>query len=96
VEFLVITLLEHKNMLQKVLKIGNSLGVTLPKEFTVKNKIKNGSKIAVVHSNGEITFSPKIPKNTDYQTASDKEFSEITNEVDKKYSRALDELANLP
>jgi putative addiction module antidote len=83
-------------MLQKVLKIGNSLGVTLPKEFTIKNKIKSGSKIAVVHSNGEITFSPKIPKNTEYEIVDDKEFFKIANEVDKKYSKALSKLANLP
>lgn len=83
-------------MWQKVLKIGNSLGVTLPKEFTVKNKIKSGSKIAVVHSNGEITYSQKIPKKTEYQVVSDREFFKIAGEVDKKYSKALSELANLP
>jgi len=83
-------------MLQKVLKIGNSLGVTLPREFVIKNKIKNGAEISVIHSNGNITFSPKIPKHTSYETVSDKEFFSLVREVDKKYSKALDELANLP
>ena len=82
-------------MLQKVLKIGNSLGVTLPKEFTVKNKIKSGSKIAVTHSNGEITYSQKIPKNTEYETVSDKEFIASVKDVESKYGGLLDELAKL-
>ncbi len=82
-------------MLQKVLKIGNSLGVTLPKEFTIKNKIKSGSKIAVVHSNGEITFSPKIPKNTRYEVVDDKEFFGLVKDVESKYGDLLDELAKL-
>lgn len=83
-------------MLQKVLKIGNSLGVTLPREFVVKNKIKDGVQISVVHSNGTITFSPKIPKSTSYKAVSDREFFDLVREVDKKYGKALDELANLP
>ena len=83
-------------MLQKVLKIGNSLGVTLPREFVVKNKIKDGAEIAVVHSKGTITFSPNIPQGTVYETVSDKEFFDIVREVDQEYSVALDELANLP
>jgi antitoxin component of MazEF toxin-antitoxin module len=83
-------------MLQKVLKIGNSLGVTLPREFVVKNKIRDGIEISVVHSNGTITFSPKIPKNTNYKTVSDKEFFKLAREVDKKYTNALDELSKLP
>jgi len=82
--------------LQKVLKIGNSLGVTLPRGFVVKNKIEDGAEISVVHSNGTITYSPKIPKSTDYETASDKEFFKLVKEVDTKYGKALDELANLP
>ncbi len=83
-------------MLQKVLKIGNSLGVTLPRKFVVKNRIKDGAEISVIHSNGTITFSPKIPKSTEYEVIGDREFFEIAKEVDIKYSKALDELANLP
>jgi len=81
--------------LQKVLKIGNSLGVTLPREFVVKNEIKDGAEISVIHSNGTITYSPKIPKSTEYETVSDKEFFKLVKEVDVKYGRALSELANL-
>ena len=83
-------------MIQKVLKIGNSLGVTLPKGFVDKNKVKEGARISVVHTNGTITFSPKIPKSTEYEEVSDKKLFEVVQKVDKLYSKALDELANLP
>ena len=81
--------------LQKVLKIGNSLGVTLPRDFVVKNKIKDGAEISVIHSNGTITYSPKIPKSTDYDVLSDKEFLDSVRDVESKYGDMLDELANL-
>jgi putative addiction module antidote len=83
-------------MLQKVLKIGNSLGVTLPNDFVEKNKIKGGSKISVIHSNSSITYSSHIPESTKYETVSDTEFLDIVKEVESKYKDALDELAKLP
>ena len=82
-------------MLQKVLKIGNSLGVTLPNNFVEKNKIKGGSQISVVHSNGSITYSSHIPESTKYEAVSDAEFLDIVKEVESKYKGALDELAKL-
>lgn len=82
-------------MIKTVTQIGNSLGVILPSEFVQKNNIKKGSKIAVTHSNGTITFSPKIPSQTQYQTVSDKEWFELTKEVEAKYGGALETLAKL-
>ncbi len=82
-------------MLQKVLKIGNSLGVTLPREFVVKNKIKDGAEISVVHSNGTITFSPKIPKSTEYEVMEDNELFGLIKDVESRYGDMLDELAEL-
>jgi len=83
-------------MLQKILKIGNSLGVTLPREFVIMNKIKDGVKVLVTYSDDEITYSAKASKITSYEKVSDKEFFDLVRDVDKKYSKALDELANLP
>ena len=82
-------------MLQSVIKVGNSLGVTLPKEFVVKNKVKSGSKVAVVHSNGSITFSSNLPLATKYEAISDPEFFELIKEVESRYGKALDDLAKL-
>lgn len=83
-------------MLQKVLRIGNSLGVTLPSDFVEKNKIKGGSEISVIHSNDSITYSSHVPKSTNYEAVSDSEFLDIVKEVDSKYKVALDDLAKLP
>jgi len=82
-------------MLQKVLKIGNSLGTTFPKSFVDKNKIKAGMQISVSDSNESITYSTKVPKPTKYEEVSDKEFLETMKEVETKYGKALDDLANL-
>ncbi len=83
-------------MLQKVLKLGNSLGVTLPRDFVVKNKIKSGSHVAVLASNGSITFSTNVPEASKYEMIADNEFTQLVKEVESRYKNALDELAHLP
>lgn len=81
--------------MQKVLKIGNSLGATFPKEFVDKNKIKAGVPLTITHSNGSITFATKTPKVTKYEAISDKEFVDLVKEVETKYGDVLEELAHL-
>lgn len=82
-------------MIKTVTQIGNSLGVILPSEFVQKNKIEKGSKMAVTHSNGFITFSPRIPKQTEYEMISDADLAEAIAEVETKYGNALDTLAKI-
>lgn len=82
-------------MLQSVVQIGNSLGVTLPKDFVTKNKVTKLSKISVTHTNGSITYSTRIPKFTRYETTPDKEWFDLIKEVEKRYGHALEELAQL-
>ncbi|KKR85944.1 MAG: hypothetical protein UU32_C0026G0008 [Candidatus Woesebacteria bacterium GW2011_GWB1_41_10] len=82
-------------MLHSVLKIGNSYGVTFPRDFVVRNKIRAGIKVDSDDSNGSITFSTRIPKKTSHEAVSDQEFFKLAKEVDQKYKKALDELANL-
>lgn len=73
-------------MLQQILKIGNSFGVTVPKEFIKKNKLKVGSKVEVDY---------KVLKSTEYEAVTDKDFLDAVKLVEKNYSKALDDLANL-
>lgn len=82
-------------MLHKVLKIGNSYGVTFPRDFVTRNKIKAGINVDSNDSNGSITFSTNIPSATKYEAISDQELLESIKEVESKYSDALDQLANL-
>ncbi|MEK7497542.1 MAG: AbrB/MazE/SpoVT family DNA-binding domain-containing protein [Patescibacteria group bacterium] len=81
-------------MLQSVLKIGNSYGATFPRDFVVKNKIKAGSKIKVVHSNGEITYSANVPKAVKHTVLPNKEFKKWLSGVLKEDAGILDELAD--
>lgn len=82
-------------MLHQVLKIGNSLGVTFPKEFVNRNKIKAGTKVQDNHSNGSITYFTNVSKPTKYETVNDREFLKVVKEVELRYRKALEELANL-
>lgn len=76
-------------MLQKVIKVGNSLGVTLPRQFVVKNKIKRGSFISAA-------FSTPVTEASKYERVADREFTDLIKEVDSRYGPALEELADLP
>lgn len=82
-------------MTQKVLRIGNSLGVTFPRDFVEENKIKIGAEVDVKRSNGSISYTANIAKHTDYEEISDKEFIDAVNEVEALYGSALDKLAKL-
>lgn len=82
-------------MLKNILKVGNSLGVTFPKSFVEEHNLKQGDKVAITQQNGVITYSSKIPKETKYQNASDKEFIKLLKEVEFEYGDVLDKLANL-
>lgn len=82
-------------MLQSVVQIGNSLGVTFPRDFVIKNKITKNSKISATHSNGSITYSSHLPKSTQYEAISDKQLDEAIREVEARYGNALDKLAKL-
>lgn len=82
-------------MIQSVVQIGNSLGVTLPKDFVTKNKVTKNSKVSVAYSDGSITYFTHIPKSTQYKTAPDKEWFDLIKKVEKRYGHALEELAQL-
>lgn len=83
-------------MTRTVLKVGNSLGVTFPESFVSEHKLKAGDKVAITKQNGVITYSATLPIETEYETVTDKTFFDLVKEVDLKYKKTLDELANLP
>lgn len=83
-------------VMRTVIQVGNSLGVTFPKEFVKKNRIKAGKKVVAETANGEIKFSAQIKKASTYQSVSDQEFMELIKDVEKQYGGALKKLARLP
>ncbi|AFY51031.1 putative addiction module antidote [Nostoc sp. PCC 7524] len=70
---------------QKVRKVGNSLGITLPKETLQKLRVKEGDSLFITETPGGV-----------YITAHDPEFEkamEAYRKVSTKYRNALRELA---
>ena len=70
----------------KVRKIGNSLGIVLPKEAIAQLKVKEGAKL----------YLTEAPEGKVELTAGDADFAEIMNVAEKgmqQYRNALKELA---
>ena len=61
-------------LIRRVVTIGNSLGVTFPKEFVKKNRIKAGTSVVAEIVDGEIKFLTQPKKASTYQPVSDQEF----------------------
>ena len=80
---------------RKVITVGNSLGVTFPREFVKKNRIKAGATVLAQANNGEIKFSVNKPEASLYQPMSDKEFIDIIQDIEMEYGEALEKLAKL-
>lgn len=80
-------------MLQKLYKNGNSVAVTIPKEFLHDLNLKDGSEVVVEKNNetGEIIITRK--KNVKKPSKITPEFLSWLNSFNKKYSPALKELA---
>lgn len=69
----------------KIRKVGNSYGLTLPKELLEKYNIKEGEELYVVESSRGFALTPYDP-----------DFEEWANSFDKtikKYKNALKELS---
>ncbi|MEK7502433.1 MAG: AbrB/MazE/SpoVT family DNA-binding domain-containing protein [Patescibacteria group bacterium] len=78
-------------MLQKVIKVGNSAAVTIPKYFLEKSSMKIGDKVFVEfdEETNMIVISPKSFKGIT------PEFIKYTNDYIKRNRKALEELAKL-
>ena len=80
----------------KIIKVGNSLAVTLPNEFVKRHRLKAGGVTFSQSVNGEIKYATSKGKSTDYQGISDEEFSKLIIRVESIYGEALEKLAKLP
>ena len=78
-------------MEQTVIHIGNSLGVTSPKQFVNGKKIKAGQKI-LVDSNEDLGLVQIRTKTSPVQNLTP-EFKDWLDAFNKKYKVALTELA---
>lgn len=75
---------------QKLTKIGNSIGIVIPKEIRDLLKIELGSEIYLEPGVDKKTLTLNTEKPT---TKVDPQFFELVKSIDKQYSAALKELA---
>lgn len=79
-------------MEQKVIQIGNSSGVILPKEIMKKMGLKPGSKVVIqTDSSGKTLLVSKNGKK--YSPSVTPEFTRLLTKVNEQYDDALKELA---
>lgn len=81
---------------QKIMKVGNSLAVTLPNQFVRRHHLKAGKSVFPRSLDGEIKFAVKQPRSTEYQEIGDREFVKLMKDVELRYGNVLQKLANLP
>lgn len=56
--------METKSKTRKIIKSGNGLIITLPKEFTDKAELKKGDVVGVTYDSVLVIVTPRQPKET--------------------------------
>ncbi len=72
-------------MKTKVRKIGNSLGVTLPKQIIKKLHLKNGDSLTIENNGSDLVLKPVDPEF--------EEWAEAYRQANTDYKEVLQELA---
>lgn len=80
-------------MEKKVIKVGNSLAVTLPKSFVDKAKLKAGQTVHVQENNEYKSLKISSGEIRDDKSSLTPEFKDWLDSFNKKYKTALKELA---
>lgn len=81
-------------MLQKIIKIGNSLAFTIPKSFIDQTNFKVGDELEVQQDPHNKTLLITSKENANKMKLSPDLFQWIER-IEKKYSKAIKELAKL-
>ena len=77
-------------MVQKVIKIGKSTGITIPKNILEEMHLKAGDQVTVEYDKGKTSLVVK-PENQ--STARQKRIAELTSDFIERYRKDLEELA---
>jgi len=80
-------------MLQKIIKVGNSLAFTIPKSFIDQTKFKAGDELYIQQDPSNKTILITDKKNASRMKLTPDLFNWI-QKIEKKYSIAIKELAN--
>jgi antitoxin MazE len=76
---------------QKIIKIGNSAGVTIPYEIREQTGISLGDSVAITYNDESIVISKKESK---VGSSISPHFLDVIEKVNKQYKVALKKLAN--
>jgi len=79
---------------QKIIKVGNSAAITIPKEFLDESGLKVGDEIAV-EANGKLKSIYAKPQKMSDQAALTPEFKEWLDKFTEEYKPILKKLANI-
>lgn len=80
-------------MEKKVIKVGNSLAITIPKSFVEKKNIKAGQNLYVKENTEYNTLEISTDEVKDAPSSLTPEFKEWLDKISKKYEKAIRELA---
>lgn len=80
-------------MMQKVIKVGNSLAVTLPREFVKNRKVKPGQQV-LVEADADLDLM-QIRTSSSTKLNLTPEFKLWLGSIGKKYSRVIKDLAKV-
>ena len=80
-------------MLQKIIQVGNSLAITIPRDFVRQTKLRRGEKVAVETDVVSKTFLVK-PKELAGKESLTPEFFNWLNKTIEEYRPILEELAH--
>lgn len=78
------------NDTRTAIKVGNSVAVTLPREF-----VKPGEKLELVQQGNAITITPKKER-TNIRAATNEEVAKKFAELERRYGKLYDDLAQIP
>lgn len=81
-------------MTQKIIKVGNSFAVTIPKSFVNEAGFKSGDEV-VVESDKDLKLMVVKPVGSPIQTKITPEFKAWLDDFNKKNKKVLQELAKL-
>jgi putative addiction module antidote len=76
-------------MSQKIIKVGSSIAVTVPKHISSRLELEKGSEVEVTEDGGKMV----VTKNDITVTEHDKEITELTKNFIRKYRKDIDALA---
>lgn len=84
-----------KQVGREIIKIGKSLGVTLPQEILDHIQIKQGDKVQLrLESNGAVTIKKFAPKDYSVLDDMDQDFLDGMKDLFDNYDNALRNLVN--